>query len=779
MTSPAWKDAGDQSYWNRQAFVGLQEAEDPSFSGLAGQRGSRASLSPGYFRDGLASALSTPTSSRRTAVRSQVPLARPDGLVSTRHLSVATSAGHDSPSAQVRATPNGTTLPQPAVANNTQGKEVSGNEHNSEFASCPNPNSRERLLSRLPEASPPARHPSAESLRVGGGGEGCIVGRTGSSSSTSYDAALFLHPCLAAVQQLNILASWMAGEFRRQQLQELESAATRAAWAARVRRKQRESKRKHREKKLGRPRGALSSTLFFEDGGWRQFSVTERLLNPEDSQESRDNGQIPPLIGNGAQATVAGASSARVMDSEPRQDSVRGGGPSLGAQQVDPSSEWAGVGSSTFQPNKARLSTSREQYPAESPLTLSSAQVRQHEYLLQLFQLLRIGFPKGGAAGGDGLGSAKQCVKVIASAEYVHFSVDELRVELAAAPASFVLLTSIEATRTSQVLHFSFSVGDRNQAFRQNRRITRTIVDGAKANEPAARRGSGRRPDTQMEKWAGGDSTASLSEATVAPNICAQQPQSRPVLVKPCADRSTSRTSAACPTTRMKSSGIFSGSRQVDRLRSRRASPGRLRTGGPLHSSGMRRDRADGYVGSDSELGVSEQELAEGPAWSTQKGVADSGIPTVNKSLSTVSPLYGLSSVVDEPEAENRVAARDSIRLGHGVTGDRGDLGQLRAFWDPSEVPGAEAGLDGGRHSGPLRNAGEGCRTVGERPANCNQPESAMGGVIEMRATVRLMWCVAIFSYALQAGCPAPPSTANPSHCLPVTSSGAACCLGS
>ncbi|KAL8425709.1 hypothetical protein Efla_003087 [Eimeria flavescens] len=43
--------------------------------------------------------------------------------------------------------------------------------------------------------------------------------------AATYDAALFLHPSIAAVQQLQVLASWIAREFRMRLIQEAEAAA--------------------------------------------------------------------------------------------------------------------------------------------------------------------------------------------------------------------------------------------------------------------------------------------------------------------------------------------------------------------------------------------------------------------------------------------------------------------------------------------------------------------------------------------------------------------------
>lgn len=45
-------------------------------------------------------------------------------------------------------------------------------------------------------------------------------------SAVTYDTALFLHPSIAAVQQLHILASWIAREFGARLVQEAEAAAT-------------------------------------------------------------------------------------------------------------------------------------------------------------------------------------------------------------------------------------------------------------------------------------------------------------------------------------------------------------------------------------------------------------------------------------------------------------------------------------------------------------------------------------------------------------------------
>lgn len=46
-----------------------------------------------------------------------------------------------------------------------------------------------------------------------------------SKSATTYDTALFLHPSIAAIQQLQILASWIAREFRARLIQDAEAAA--------------------------------------------------------------------------------------------------------------------------------------------------------------------------------------------------------------------------------------------------------------------------------------------------------------------------------------------------------------------------------------------------------------------------------------------------------------------------------------------------------------------------------------------------------------------------
>ncbi|KAL8273864.1 hypothetical protein Esti_002187 [Eimeria stiedai] len=77
-----------------------------------------------------------------------------------------------------------------------------------------------------------------------------------SVNAATYDAALFLHPSIAAVQQLQVLASWIAREFRTRLIQESEAAA-----AARVisRNKRMMRKQKRQIIRVGARRGMAKS----------------------------------------------------------------------------------------------------------------------------------------------------------------------------------------------------------------------------------------------------------------------------------------------------------------------------------------------------------------------------------------------------------------------------------------------------------------------------------------------------------------------------------------
>lgn len=768
VKSPAWNGVEDQCYRNRQPVAGFQEGEDHPFFGAPPQRGSGVSLSPVWYRDGRASTSSTPTSTRRQAVPGPVLPMGPSGLASPQHFPGATNVRHESPLAGIRTPTDGAAAAPRGVgvSNTLHGKSVSGYEDNSDFSPSPHLDRRERLLSRRPVASALHRLP-AENSCAGGGEEGRTIGRA-RSSSTSYDAALFLHPCLAAVQQLNILASWMAGEFRRQQLQELESVATRAARAARVNRKHRGLKGRGGEKKTGRPRDAPSPTGGFEDGARRQFSVTERLLKGESSQEHEGEGGPARLIGD-ASPGVAEPGVTEVTERETQQASVRVRDSALVTR--DAIGVFGCLGHNTPQVSAARWSTSQEQHQAEPRRSVSSAQLRQHAYLLQLFQLLRVGSPKGGTAGADGAGSVNQCVKVTASAEYVHFSVDELRLELAATPASFVLLTSIEATRTSQVLHFSLSVGDRNQALRQTRRLPHSV---AGANESVIRRELGERPGPQVEKGVD-DSRTTAPEPTAGSSGSALQPQVRSDFARARADSSTSRASAGCPTTKKTPGGRSAPSKVPERMRSRHASRGSLRPQDPLYPGGATRDRADDYLRSNCEPAATMHALSEGLVRSTQESGADAGLSRTDKARSRVLSGYDFSSgLVDNRQLENCVGGRDLVEADHSGTDGLGEHGQLRAFWDPFEIRGSAATEGEVETSGRLRrssDAEEASTTDYEHAVDHHkQGGSPAGGIVEMRATVRETCALLFLSSARDAASPPSQIKFSASPCTLATS---------
>ncbi|PHJ18297.1 amine-terminal region of a tm vesicle-mediated sorter, partial [Cystoisospora suis] len=736
VKSPPWNRGDDQGHWSRQPVAGFQEGEDNLFFGGAAQRGSGVSLSPVWYRDGRASASSTPTSTRRQAVPDPVLPMRPSGLASPQHFSGTTNVRHGSPLTEIRTPINGAAAAPRGVgvSNNLRGNLISGHEDNGDFPLSPHLNRREQLLSRRPVASAVHRLPTEKSC-AGGGEEGRTIGRARSSSSTSYDAALFLHPCLAAVQQLNILASWMAGEFRRQQLQELESAATRAARAARVKRKHRGSKGRGGDKKSERPRGA-PPTYGFEDGARRQFSVTERLLKAESSHERRGEGGPARVIGD-ASPGVAEPGVTEVTERETRQASARVGDSALVTQDGVDDLCFLGQSGNTPQVNATRWLTAQEQHPAETRRSVSSAQLRQHAYLLQLFQLLRIAFPKGGTASADGAGSVNQCVKVTASAEYVHFSVDELRLELAATPASFVLLTSIGATRTSQVLHFSLSVGDRHQALRQTRRLTHSVAD---VNESIISRELGERLGAQVEKGLNGPRTAA-SEATGGSSSSVLQPQVRSDFAKARTDSSTSRASAGCHTKKKTSGSRSVPSRLPERLRSRRASRGSLRPLDPLYPGATPRDRGEDYLGSDAEPAATKHELSEELVRSIHESGADAGLSQTDKGRSRVLSGYDFSSgLVDKRQLENCLGGREPVEADHSGTNGLGDHGRPRAFWDPFQIRGSAAMEGETDTSGRRRrshDAEEASATDDENPFDHHkQGQSPTGGVVEMRATV-------------------------------------------
>ncbi|KAF4640612.1 hypothetical protein TGRH88_045380 [Toxoplasma gondii] len=290
---------------------------------------------------------------------------------------------------------------------------------------------RDRMLAEDPEVT---AYPDSTAV----GNEGRTAPQKSGAGVTSYDAALFLHPCLAAVQQINILSSWLAGEFRRQQIHKLESTAARAIRARRAQRQIQKQRRGQKRADVGRvsvyPRVDVDSQLEF--GRHR----AEHHLEGDGEMEKDEHEQTT------------------MDETMQKSESLSKSGDSAVHREEE------GVPPHQT-PNPALTSFDRKQ-PLCLPErhfdhkdNLTSEQERQFAYLSHLIRLLGLDFVRTGQV--EGAGIARQRAAVTLSAEYVHFSVEELRVELKAMPASFILMTSVELTRSSHLLHFGLTATDR------------------------------------------------------------------------------------------------------------------------------------------------------------------------------------------------------------------------------------------------------------------------------------------------------------------------------